>query len=160
MGSSLRAEWELGNGHFRHLGSWVQQWLLDSISECDPTTDCTTISKCLFKSECFMALAGKTTLTRWESEHCLQGLGAFFNHHYCLFLHSHRSLSCVGLFLSIDHCPKLSNWQVSQAKHQRYLHLLRTGARSRKSSLEITSCNTPQVSLFQADLILLHTKPF
>lgn len=81
-------------------------------------------------------------------------------HYYCLFPHSHKSLSCVGLFPFTDDCPKLSHWQVLQAKHQRCLQLLRTGARSPYSSLEITSCNTPQVPVFQADLILPHTKPF
>lgn len=82
------------------------------------------------------------------------------NHHYCPFPHSHRSLSCVGLFSSIDYWPKIFTLANFTQRHQRCLHFLRTGTRSPKSSLEITSCSAPQALLFQADFPLQCTKSF
>lgn len=106
MGSSLRSEWEWGNGHFRHVGSWAQQWLWDSINEVWPDHRLHNHFEMKKMSISWLLQANPPTQDESQNIMCRAWLPVP-NHHSCLFLHSHMSLSSVGLFPSVEYWPKI-----------------------------------------------------
>lgn len=126
---------------------------------CDLTTDRTTISKWLIKIvSCSWLLQAKPPTQDGSQSTVHRAWVPVPNHHYCLFLHSHRSLSCVGLFLSIDDWPKiftLASFTQQATKGvctfwERGQGLLRVLWKSHHTVL-LRLCSSTQISLLKSE---------